>query len=122
MKRTFRALSVVLILLVVFSATAFAAPAPPVSQVQITGASINSDGNVYVTVRVTGYGQPFATWDGGQITDYDIQTIGKPTVTGFYYIYNCGKAVKGSHTFKFSIRSFNSPWNTLNVSGTYTIS
>lgn len=121
MKRTLRILSVVCILLIAFSTTTFAAPAPPVSSANIIDAYIGTDGNVYIAVQVTGYGSPSATWDG-VTADYDIQTIGKPTVTGFYYTFNCGEATIGSHTFKFSITSHNSPWNTVSLSETFTIS
>jgi hypothetical protein len=121
-KRTLRIIAIACIFLIAFSTTAFAEPAPPVSSAQIVDAYIGTDGNVYITVQVTGYGDPTAFWDSGLVTDYDSQTIGSPIVTGFYYTYNCGEAIIGTHTFKFSVRSYNYPWNTLSASGTFTIS
>ncbi|WP_024831618.1 DUF4879 domain-containing protein [Ruminiclostridium josui] len=123
MKRTLRVLSVVCILLIAFSTTAFAAPAPPVSSAQFYDAYIGDDGNVYIAVEVTGYGSTRrATWDGNTVNDYDIEYIGSSPVTGFIYTYNCGPATIGSHPFTFSITSSNYPWNTVNLSATFTIS
>ncbi len=123
MKRTLRVLSIVCILLIAFSTTAFAEPAPPVSSAQFYDAYIGTDGNVYIAVEVAGYGSSIrATWDGSAINDYDTNYIGKPIVTGFIYTFNCGQATLGSHPFTFSITSLNYPWNTVSLSDTFTIS
>jgi hypothetical protein len=128
MKRIFKALSVVFVLIITISATSsfavLAAPAPAVTSLQITGATISS-GNVYVTVKVTGYGNEYAWWDGklvGPRETSNIITSNGVDVIGWSDTYNCGTATKGTHTFKFSDTSWNRPWNTLSVSATYNIS
>lgn len=98
-------------------------PAPPVSSAKVVGAEIKSDGYVYVTVQVAGYGKNiYATYDGMQCTLVSTTPIGRPIVTGFLYEMKCGPATVGSHNFTFRITSTNSPWNTVTTSSVITIS
>lgn len=153
MKRIFKMLSLAMALVMCFSVTAFAAetngaekheitftegdmvneqdgdvimprePAAPVSSAKVVGAEIKSDGYVYVTVQVAGYGKNiYATYDGTQCTLASTTTIGRPIVTGFLYEMKCAPATVGSHNFTFKITSVNSPWNTVSTSSVITIS
>lgn len=76
------------------------APAPAVSSVKVVAAQIKSDGYVYVTVQVAGYGKNiYATYDGSQCYVSSTTSVGRPIVTGYLYEVKCAKAVVGSHNF-----------------------
>lgn len=97
-------------------------PAAPVSSAKVVGAEIKSDGYVYVTVQVAGYGKNiYSTYDGTQCTLASTATIGRPIVTGFLYEMKCAPATVGSHNFTFRITSVNSPWNTVSTSSVITV-
>ncbi len=155
MKKIFKIISLVMMMVMCFSVTAFAAetdetsnlkvsftdegmintvdenvtpgisvqaPAPAVSSVKVVAAQIKSDGYVYVTVQVAGYGKNiYATYDGSQCYVSSTTSVGKPIVTGYLYEVKCAKAVVGSHNFTFRITSVNSPWNTMSTSSIITV-
>jgi len=86
-------------------------PAIPVSNVQYVGGRIGSNGNVYITMLISGQGSYYATWDGIQVKNYQyVGTIGTNPVTGFYAEFDCGKAYVGNHTFYLKATSFNHPY------------
>lgn len=98
-------------------------PAPAVSSVQAISATIKSDGYVYVTVRVIGYGSNiYSTYDGMQVYVSSSTPLGSPVVYGFDYEVKCAPAAVGNHSFYFRIRSVNSPWNTMDTSETIIVS
>ena len=155
MKKIFKIISLVMMMVMCFSVTAFAAetdetsnlkvsftdegmintvdedvtpgisvraPAPAVSSVKVVAAQIKSDGYVYVTVQVAGYGKNiYATYDGSQCYVSSTTSVGKPIVTGYLYEVKCAKAVVGSHNFTFRITSVNSPWNTMSTRSIITV-
>lgn len=155
MKKFFKVVSLVMMMVMCFSVTAFAAEidetnnlevsftdegmanvvddnvtpgittraaAPAVSSVKVVAANIKSDGYVYVTVQVAGYGKNiYTTYDGIQCTVSSTTSVGSPIVTGFLYEVKCAKAVVGSHNFTFKITSVNSPWNTMSTSSVITV-
>lgn len=99
------------------------APAPAVSSVQVVGATIKSDGCVYVTVNVVGYGKNiYSTYDGMQYYVSSSTPVGSPVVTGYRYEVKCAPATVGNHNFTFRITSVNSPWNTMSTSAVITVS
>lgn len=98
-------------------------PAPPVTGLSISNARIRSDGYVYITVAVRGYGKNnYCTWDNMQATLDKVGTDGKPIVEVNYLTYKCGRATVGEHSFYFRTTSANSPWNTESLSTTFSIS
>lgn len=152
MKKILKILSLTMIMVMAFSTTAFAAenqsekkvlisditiqseetaekdgiepkaPAAPVTALAVSEAKIGSNGYVYVTVAVTGYGKNnYCTWDGIQATLSSVGTDGKPIVEVNYLTYKCGYATVGEHQFYFRTTSVNSPWNTESISGTITV-
>ena len=99
-------------------------PAPAVSSVSIKGAKIEN-GHVIVEVYIVGYGHnEIATWDGNNATmiDQDMITGTGSVVYAFRQYWDCGPATVGTHTFKFSTTSINSPWNTKSATARFTIS
>ena len=146
LKKIRRLLAFTLAFVMMFSMTAFAAekettikldnveyssegpetrgPAPAVTSVSIEGAKIEN-GHVIVEVYIVGYGHnEIATWDGNNATmiDQDMITGTGSVVYAFRQYWDCGPATVGTHTFKFSTTSINSPWNTKSVSAQFTIS
>ena len=98
-------------------------PAAPVTGLAVSAIKIGTDGYVYVTVAVTGYGKNnYCTWDNMQATLSSTGTDGRPIVQVNYLTYKCGLATIGDHKFYFRTTSCNSPWNTESISGTITIS
>lgn len=97
-------------------------PAPPITSAVITDILLDdSTGNVYAIVQVTGYGSTYGYIDGSRVNLIDSVTIGSPIVTGFLYLFDCGVLSKGSHTFRYSGTSYNSPWNTVNTQVTFQV-
>lgn len=144
-KKAFKTLPLLLIMILSFSMSVFAdnnftlrvdneksisgessviiprGPAAPVTSVEVTDGYVKN-GRCYVEITVIGYGDNFFWLDGGLIKDYTIGTLGKPEVYGFVYTYDCGALRAGStHSFKFQTTSYNSPWNTETVSGSFTV-
>ena len=76
--------------------------AAPVQSVEIDRAYINN-GDVYVRVKVMGYGRnEYVTYGGRQLGLYtNVSYIGRPIVEGYYYTYNCGPLTRGHHTFTY---------------------
>ncbi|MBU5477945.1 YolA family protein [Eubacterium sp. MSJ-13] len=103
------------------------APAAAVSSVTIVSeeAYINSKGNVIIPVYIVGYGHnEIAKWDATKakyVKDITY-TRADRVVYAFKQYWNCGKAVAGKHTFKFSTTSINSPWNTVSAIAQFKIS
>ena len=111
MKKLFKTISLIMMMVMCFSVTAFAAetneasnlkvtftdegtnntieddgtpkistraPAPAVSSVKVVAANIKSDGYVYVTVQVAGYGKNiYTTYDGAQCSVSSTTTMAK---------------------------------------------
>jgi len=146
LKKIRRLLAFTLAFVMMFSMTAFAAekettikldnveyssegpetrgPAPAVSSVKIEGAFIKN-GDVIVQVYIVGYGHnEIATWDGTSATmvDQDMITGTGSVVYAFRQYWNCGPATVGTHTFRFSTTSINSPWNTKSATAQFTVS
>ena len=128
MKKIFKIISLVMMMVMCFSVTAFAAetdetsnlkvsftdegmintvdedvtpeisvraPAPAVSSVKVVAAQIKSDGYVYVTVQVAGYGKNiYATYDGSQCYVSSTTSVGRPIVTGYLYEVKCAMLQK----------------------------
>ena len=86
--------------------------APPVSNVTITRAEYNANGQLSVFVRVVGYGEVYASIDGRKVNSQIVQLQGNP-VHAFVYRCDCGSIGSGNHTFVVRVRSLNRPWNTL---------
>lgn len=97
-------------------------PAPPITSATITDILLDdSTGHVYAIVEVAGYGSTFGYIDGTRVDLIDSATIGSPIVTGFIYLFDCGVLSSGSHTFRYSGTSYNSPWNTVNRQVTFQV-
>ena len=96
-------------------------PAAPVSRVEITWVGIHN-GRFEVDVLVMGNGNRITTVQGGLSNPrlVNTQMIGRPIVTGWVYTYDLGPVIRGSFTFNISVRSFNSPWNTMSHSVRFT--
>ena len=156
MKKIFKIISLVMMMVMCFSVTAFAAEtnetsnlkvsftdegmtnsidedgasgvsvqasAPAVTSVKVVDAQIKSDGYVYVSVQVAGYGKNIhATYDGMQCSVSSTTSVGRPIVTGYIYEVKCAEAVVGAHKFTFEITSINYPWNTVSTSSVITVS
>lgn len=150
MKKISRLITTVLVLCMAFSTVAFAAettsitevndaqayfndkagepgiqsrePAPPITSATITDILLDdSNGHVYAIVQVAGYGSAYGYIDGTRVTLADSATIGSPVVTGFIYLFDCGVLSSGSHTFRYSGTSYNSPWNTVSTQITFQV-
>jgi len=119
MKKVSRVIAIFLsvFMIIGMSSAVNAAPAPPVSKVQVVDYKVNEkDGYLYVIVSVTGYGKAvYATYDNMQVYVSDVESVGRPIVTGEIYTVKCKRAIPGTHNFMFRITSVNSPWNTVSV-------
>ena len=98
-------------------------PAAPVSSVRINGWRIHN-GRVQVQTTVMGNGNRFVTSNISGQVNFPVSTelIGRPIVTGFIEVWDIGPARPGA-TVDFLIRStsHNSPWNTMQDSGWFTL-
>lgn len=150
MKKITRFITAVLILCLAFSTVAFAAeritvkkvngaqqyfndkfgesgiqtrdPAPPITSATIVDILLDDSNNhVYAIVQVTGYGSAYGYIDGMGVSLVDSAPIGSPVVTGFFYLFDCGVLSSGTHTFRYSGTSYNSPWNTVSAQATFSV-
>jgi len=61
----------------------------------VVGVQIKSDGYVYVSVQVAGYGKNIYTiYDGMQCSVASTTSVGRPIVTGYIYEVKCAKAIE----------------------------
>lgn len=122
MKRVISTLLITISIFMAFSMTAFAAA--PVSSVSIIEKGVwnsnfgspaldSMNGHVYVVVRTVGHGRSVATYDGDRTNEFWYDSINAGAPIGFDRYYDCGLVTPGSHTFKVSVTSDSSPYNTI---------
>lgn len=96
--------------------------ASPITSAVITDVLLDDSNNhVYALVKVMGYGSTFGYIDGMRVDLLKTTTIGSPVVKGFVYWFDCGVLSSGSHTFRYSGTSYNSPWNTVSTQVTFQV-
>jgi hypothetical protein len=121
MKRVISTLLITISIFMAFSMTAFAAPVSSVSIIEkgVWNSNFGSpyldskNGHVYVVVRTIGDGRSVATYDGYTTKEFWYDSINAGTPIGFDRYYDCGPVTSGSHTFKVSVTSDGSPYNTM---------
>lgn len=91
------------------STCGFGGPAPLVTNIELYGEGRLSNGNYYITLKVTGYGYDRAYVDGVEIKSEEIGYFINygTTADGFYYRYDFGfyPAPGSVHTFTVTFRS-----------------
>lgn len=91
------------------STCGFGGPAPLVTNIELYDRGYLSNGNYYITLKVTGYGRDWAYVDGVEIKSEEIDYFINygTTADGFYYRYDFGfaPALGSVHTFTVTFRS-----------------
>lgn len=106
---------VVTLLSFTFKTAVMAAPARPISYVEI-GEEYMSGSNLMVPVTVVGSGTAM-----GYLNDVRVQMASSRIVGNtYYFVFNCGSKPAGQYTFKYVGRSTVSPWNTVTREKTVT--